>query len=324
MAINPLSIKPPGHPVAKTYTPLNGHRYKVTDHDSWVSLAKGVGIGAWDLIRYNYPGLPSDPQQAAREVNWYLQEYVGCTRVTHDNRNYQFSGSANPGQIWLPNPAAAPAPAPAAAPLSPDETARRAVLAALRGRAIAGMNFGIGRIYIIAYDYEIIANAVESGKIGVKVDPSLSNKAVYHPGINRIDVAPGGSDVSLIIHECTHAIFDVHKIRTRVEETEGLAYTAQALYGLLKYGPQARYIVSEDPGHPISWAAWQMIFDQSSALAQVLRLRPDHWVSADEASSLFWAIKNTTWYAPRVGHDEVNDGVPGVDAHEFTSDQDPM
>ena len=56
-------------------------KYKVVNNDSWVSLAATAGMPPWDLIRYNYPGLPADLQQAAREVNWYLQEYVGCTTL---------------------------------------------------------------------------------------------------------------------------------------------------------------------------------------------------------------------------------------------------
>jgi hypothetical protein len=56
----------------------------------------------WTLIRYNYPNLPGDNQQAALEVNWYLQEYVGCKDVTDDGKNYKFSSSASPGYIYLP------------------------------------------------------------------------------------------------------------------------------------------------------------------------------------------------------------------------------
>jgi hypothetical protein len=59
-------------------------------------------MSAWELIRYNYPGLPPDQQEASREVNWYLQEYVGCKQLTSDKRNYIFSGADTPGEIWLP------------------------------------------------------------------------------------------------------------------------------------------------------------------------------------------------------------------------------
>jgi hypothetical protein len=102
MSILPQCIRPPASPIARDYRPASGQRYKVKDDDSWVTLARDKGMSPWELIRYNYPGLPSNEQQAAREVNWYLQEYVGCAKLTADRTNYCFSSAANPGQIWLP------------------------------------------------------------------------------------------------------------------------------------------------------------------------------------------------------------------------------
>lgn len=98
----PNAFDRPASPVARDYRPAGGERYKVKDDDSWVALARKKGMGPWELIRYNYPGLPSDEQRAAPEVNWYLQEYVGCTKLTADRKNYCFSSTSSPGQIWLP------------------------------------------------------------------------------------------------------------------------------------------------------------------------------------------------------------------------------
>ncbi|MDA1179554.1 MAG: cysteine peptidase family C39 domain-containing protein [Planctomycetota bacterium] len=101
-AILPNCIERPGRPVAQNYRPAGGRKHRVTDGDSWASLARGKGRPAWELIRFNYPGLPTNEQAAARQVNWYLQEYVGCTKLTPDRKNYCFSRGANPGDIWLP------------------------------------------------------------------------------------------------------------------------------------------------------------------------------------------------------------------------------
>jgi hypothetical protein len=98
----PSCIRRPASPVARDYRPAGGRQYKVTDNDSWVSLAREKGMGAWELIRYNYPNLPANEKQAALEVNWYLQEYVGCVKTTADQKNYCFSNSATPGNIYLP------------------------------------------------------------------------------------------------------------------------------------------------------------------------------------------------------------------------------
>lgn len=303
MPILSSSIKPPSSLVLKTYIPSNGHKYKVRDNDSWVSLATKEGIGAWDLIRYNYPGLPTDLQLAAREVNWYLQEYVGCTQTTPDKRNHIFRG-ANPGEIWIPNKSTP-------APLTPDQIARNIVLATLREPTVAGMHIGVGRLFIPASHFEWLAKAIEGGYIGVREDPNLRGSAVYFWDANRIDLPPYGrnpgiGDRALIIHECTHAILDLRKITTRVEETEGLAYVAQALYSNLK-GMTHRHIVSADPHDIVSWVSWQVIFDESMRLAEIVKR--DHVVTENEAELLFLAIKNANFYRHRVGKPEAYDGV---------------
>ncbi|MCC6342628.1 MAG: hypothetical protein IT166_10530 [Bryobacterales bacterium] len=102
MPILPSCIRRPARPVARDYRPAGAESRKVTGRDSWVTLAREKGMTPWELIRFNYPGLPANQQEAAREVNWYLQEYVGCTVLTADQKNYCFSSSDNPGTVWLP------------------------------------------------------------------------------------------------------------------------------------------------------------------------------------------------------------------------------
>jgi hypothetical protein len=317
MAINSYSIRPPARPVSKSYVPVGGVQYSVKTGDSWVALAQPLTMSPWDLIRYNFPGLPADVQAATREVNWYLQEYVGCTKVTGDGRNYEFSTGDNPGKIWIPR-AAGPAPTPAAP--SPDELARKQVLAALRDPAVGRMNFGVGRVFIIAYDYERVAKAIESGIITVHVDSRLApHMAEYWSGqgstaldkANSFAVPPGGSDESLLIHEATHAIFDIQNRPSYTAESEGLAYVAQALFSRIKYGPSARYIVSADPAHVMSWIAWQAIFDQASMLAEILINAKPPYVTEDQAKVLYWAIGNTITYINQ-GSNTSYDGVPGA------------
>ena len=101
--ILPNCIRRPGSPVARDFRPVGGNKHKVSSTDSWVSLAKEKQMSPWELIRYNYPGLPKNDKEAALEVNWYLQEYVGCKKLTPDNKNYCFSSDASPGEIWLPS-----------------------------------------------------------------------------------------------------------------------------------------------------------------------------------------------------------------------------
>src|SRR5260221_13635522 len=94
-------IRRPVRPVAQGYRPAGGQTYKVKDSDSWVTLARDKGISAWEWIRYNYPVLPSNDHQADPEQNWYMQSYVGGTRITAGRKHYCFSSSADPSQICL-------------------------------------------------------------------------------------------------------------------------------------------------------------------------------------------------------------------------------
>jgi hypothetical protein len=307
MPILSSSIQRPPIPVAKTYTPAGGVQYKVVDGDTWAKLAAGAGIDSWALIRFNYPGLPTDMQQAARQVNWYLQEHVGCVRVTPDQRNYIFSSSAAPGFIWMP-------PAAPVAPLTPDEIARKAVLDTLREPTVAALNFGVGDLFIPARQYEMVAKAIEGGFITVKSDSTLSGSAVYYADANRINVPPYASATTigqraLIIHECTHAIFDMRIMTSRVEESEGMAYLAQALYSELN-GSNHRHIVSSDVNDPVSWFSWQMIFDEARRLAPILKRQ--YRVTRADAELLYRSIKGANFYRARAGKAEVYDGLPAA------------
>lgn len=98
----PRCIRTPAKPVPPGYVPPGGIPYPVHDRESWVSIAHAFGEDPWQLIRYNFPTLPADRALAALEVNWYLQERVGCNAVTEDGKNYRFSSSAKPGIIYLP------------------------------------------------------------------------------------------------------------------------------------------------------------------------------------------------------------------------------
>jgi hypothetical protein len=90
-------------PVARNYVPQGGVPYKVRDGESWITIARKHNTDPWALIRFNYPGLPSRNELAAPEVNWYLQEYVGCRQLTSDRTNYMFTSSASPGIIYVPS-----------------------------------------------------------------------------------------------------------------------------------------------------------------------------------------------------------------------------
>lgn len=102
MPIRPDCIQRPPNPVDPNFVPPGGVEYQVQDDDTWESIAKSNNLKEWDLLRYNYPSLPDNQQQAFKQVNWYLQEYVGCKALTVDHKNYRFSRADQPGVIYLP------------------------------------------------------------------------------------------------------------------------------------------------------------------------------------------------------------------------------
>lgn len=122
----------PAKPVLDSYVPPKGIRHPVATGETWISLAKRIGIDPWDLIDFNFPGVKLikqfDFQKATRQVNWYLAQYVGCQATSPDRQNFAFSsgtkggkGGWRGGYIYLPpgTPPPPPPPPPAPTPTAP-------------------------------------------------------------------------------------------------------------------------------------------------------------------------------------------------------------
>lgn len=93
----------PLKPIVESYVPPAGIRHAVTAGETWISLAKRIGIDPWDLIEFNFPGIrlvkQRDFQQATRQVNWYLAEYVGCRAMSPDRQNLRFHPVRPAGKV---------------------------------------------------------------------------------------------------------------------------------------------------------------------------------------------------------------------------------
>jgi hypothetical protein len=88
-------VNPPKMEVGRQ-APAKSVAYRVQDGDSWQSLATQWGLDVWSLINFNFR------TYEPTEVNWYLQEYVGCVQPTLDRKNWCFSSAATPGIIYRP------------------------------------------------------------------------------------------------------------------------------------------------------------------------------------------------------------------------------
>jgi len=95
--------KPVQNVTAPTFVPANSSKRSVTRGDSFGSIAKALGIDPWGLVCFNFPSVGQSPsQKGAREVNWYLQEYLGCREVTRDQKNYVFHEGMKRQHIYIP------------------------------------------------------------------------------------------------------------------------------------------------------------------------------------------------------------------------------
>jgi hypothetical protein len=93
----------PTSPLAMSFPPSDGKKYKVQTGDDWDTIAAKAGIPTWGLIEFNFPAVrdTKDFQRKCREVNWLLRTHVGCTR-SNDGKNYSFSSADAPGFVYIP------------------------------------------------------------------------------------------------------------------------------------------------------------------------------------------------------------------------------
>ena len=87
----PIQPVPKGAPPGSRTQP-----YKVTNIDTWETVASKYGIPPTQLIVHNFGTTDY------AEINWYLHNYVGCRLATQDQKNWRFSSDASPGLLYIP------------------------------------------------------------------------------------------------------------------------------------------------------------------------------------------------------------------------------
>lgn len=260
MSASPI-IQKPKQPVA--FPPVNHLRpYRVRDGDNWWTLQKSFGLrDPWDLIRYNFE------TENPAEVNWYLREYVGCTKVTADGKNYCFSSSATPGLLYLPRrntkrgigSGTGVSPAEQA---TNDGAARKKVRWALaQSKVLQHVHFTFGGVQVTHSDFDRVLRLIDEDQIYVVHYPEYGNDASYDSGTDTFyigDVASAPSEgADLIIHEATHAAFDARGVAILDVSSEAVGYIAQMLFRIVrepKLGPP----YSDDPeSRAVFLPAWR-------------------------------------------------------------------
>jgi hypothetical protein len=231
--------------------------------DDWWSLQQLFKrCDAWDIIFYNFATY--NPE----EVNWYLRERIGCHDVSGDGKNYRFGALPNgqPMHIYIPTDDWLP-PGPQQA------DAKRTALQILRDPFASSLSFKVGSVELTPGDLLSVATAIDTGKIALIHRPCLGWMAEYQSGRNRLLVpfarTPDLGMRALMVHEAVHAAKDIDKTPLTMQESEALAYIAQALY-LRRNGVDIGASVVQPPfiQNPRNFVAWTGIFKFAARIAE--------------------------------------------------------
>lgn len=238
-------MKKPAAPIAwnnGNFGPTGYYPYFVTSGDNFKNIAVRDGrTDVWDLIRDNFQ--TEDPE----EVNWYLQNFVGCT-VTKDGKNYSFSstdavkmsdGTKRRGRIFTKNDLRAVPP-----PTPPDDhdQLRKAMLdaIALHEGTIFDIGFSMCKFDLYGSNYRVIRDYLIERKVGVKFDSTIPESQAEYDSYHDMFVFNKKSFGSLkqvghLVHEMTHAVCDDRMAsHLNKQKSEAIAYVAQCLYVVKK------------------------------------------------------------------------------------------
>ncbi|OYP36119.1 hypothetical protein CGZ80_10295 [Rhodopirellula sp. MGV] len=189
------------------------------DGDNWSNVASREAgrSDPWDLIEFNFG--TRDP----REVNWYLESYLNCSKSS-DGKNYQFS--SGDGEIYLP---------PADWDPAIEKAMQLTVIRALTNWATKAINFQRGSHRVTTRELMVVGNAIIDGKIRVLQSSAIcTGRAVYDSDRNVIELGRGAgrtnASKALIIHECVHALFDLRCDTMTVGASESMGYVAQSIF----------------------------------------------------------------------------------------------
>jgi len=95
-------------------------------------------------------------------------------------------------------------------------------------------DFSFGGIGFSAKVFPVLAQIIDDGKIDVEFDSSLKGQAAYDYAKNTLFVnftkPEALTKKALLVHECTHAVYDCVKQKMNVQTSESIAYIAQCMY----------------------------------------------------------------------------------------------
>jgi len=260
--------------LAKFPPPVYVNKHKVSTGDDWWKLATKYGRSdPWDIIEYNFR------TRNPREVNFYLEFYVGCTEPSSDGKNYRFDSSDSPGHIYIPPFSWTP---------SEDLALRHMVASALGGGVISRLNVQYAGQSITGSSLNGVGVKVIDGEIHVVVDPSKhSDEAEYNSGSDSFMLgfrrAPSRTKKALIVHEAVHAALDNMAVSgMSIAQSESLAYVVQCYY-------VRAHMHAPDSGkrlyssNPLKDRVYELSWDMAGTLIKGNQPTSIEWLALDHA-----------------------------------------
>ena len=119
--------------------------------------------------------------------------------------------------------------------LPASELAKQTILKTLTDSALTKIKFKIDAYAVSPLLYNQVAQSIKNNKIRVEYNWNVGTSAYYYEKLNKIEV---GFTAALtltkraqVIHECTHAVFDLNKYaKSTVATSEAAAFVAECLF----------------------------------------------------------------------------------------------
>jgi hypothetical protein len=299
-------LKAPSPPIAwndGNFGPKGYFPYPVQTGDNWENVATRDGrTHVWDLIRDNFK--TDDPM----EVNWYLQNFVGCT-VSKDGKNYSFSsadavkmtdGTTRRGKIFTKNDLRAVPPPP---PHDDHDQLRKGMLDAINANSGTIFNIGFSMYGFDLYgsNYRVIRDYLQDRKVGCKFDSSIPKEEAEYDShhdlfIFRKKTFTNTLEVGHLVHELTHAVCDDRGAsHLNKRESEAIAYVAQCLYVVKRGSPGLEDDPPMVPIEPTDTPSQRQDkyrkFEVGSEIARKLKTG-SRYVDQNDQKRMLWAMKN--------------------------------
>lgn len=164
-------------------------------------------------------------------------------------------------------------------------------------------SFSFGGIGFDPRTFPVLAGFIERGTIKVEYDDNQHGMAEYDHQSNTILLGFTWTldDVkdALIIHECTHAVYDVANTRMSTAVSESIAYIVQCQFLLVKRGDGKRLTSSNKAKDLVFELAWKI----------AAKIQGGTSPSLSEQNALQEAVSKHPFYMGKSAGDAGFDGV---------------